>query len=104
MADEVLECTTNKKRDYNMKAYETMRSVLLQKALKMSENWNSEMLGRALWAEAIVRISTPQEESSQATLDCQKSVSVNAKRKKHNQIDNEVENEENGKSTRIRKK
>ena len=67
MADEVLESTTNKKREYTFKAYEKMRSILCQKSSKMSTNWSPELLGRALWAQAIASLDT--ESSAKTALD-----------------------------------
>lgn len=56
MADEVIESTTNKKRDYTMKMYENMRAILLEKLKTckfQSDIWTPELLGRALWARAV---------------------------------------------------
>jgi hypothetical protein len=61
MADEVLEATTDRPPEYSMKAYLTMRSILVDaceqvaKKRKLSNNMklNPESLGKALWAHGV---------------------------------------------------
>jgi hypothetical protein len=79
MSDEVLEASTNKKRDYTMKSYETTLRVMkeLQRSLREIEkgdDWNLDKLGKAMWAAGTLSvIKNPVSESSTpAAENCKK--------------------------------
>ena len=63
MADEVLEAATEHKRDYTLKSYEVMQSVLVSKADALNTSgpvgnnvFNAECIGKALWAAAMTSV------------------------------------------------
>lgn len=69
MADEVIEASTNKKRDYTMKVYENMRKILIEKLRSFNNQfWNSELLGRALWAKSVLCDKTVLDNGSTENL------------------------------------
>ena len=68
MADEVLEATRGRPRDYTIGAYEEMRDVLtsLSKTLEPNGSWTAESLGKALWARAMLGEKLPQSSTAGA--------------------------------------
>lgn len=64
MADEVLEATTSRKREYTLKAYESMRNALRKKAIELNKgekllrqiNFDAEFVGKCLWSAAMVSV------------------------------------------------
>lgn len=58
MADEVLEASTGKKREYTLKAYERVREVIYQKSADMGDTWSMDKIGRAMWAAGILSLTT----------------------------------------------
>eukprot|EP01041_Mallomonas_annulata_P005325 gene5325-10649_t len=69
MADEVLECTRNKKREYTFKAYQQMREVLVERTSDKSGGWDAETLGKALWAHAIASLGSHDDPDAANTKD-----------------------------------
>lgn len=53
MADEAINAVKNLKRDYNMKTYMSLRNSLISKAEELGDDWNAELVGRALWVRAM---------------------------------------------------
>lgn len=58
MADEVIESATTCKRDYTMKVYVALQQNCVEKSVELNnlgnnENWNAEMVGKALWTTAL---------------------------------------------------
>ena len=80
MADEVMEASTSCKRDYTLKVYREMRTALVGKSVELNEEeaavsaavesgdvdgvpapispiiWNAELVGKALWVRAMMKI------------------------------------------------
>lgn len=56
MADEVIEATTGKKREYTMKAYDTVICCILAKKKKLGSEWTPEKIGRALWVAGVLSL------------------------------------------------
>ena len=54
MADEVIEATTGKKREYTMKAYDAVIASIVTKKKKLGSMWTPEKIGRALWVAGIL--------------------------------------------------
>ena len=71
MADEVLEATRGRPRDYTIGAYEEMRDVLtsLSKSLEPNGAWTAESLGKALWTRAMLGEKLPQSSTAGADDD-----------------------------------
>lgn len=54
MADEVIEASTGKKREYTMKAYDATVKSITRKQKILGDAWSAEEVGRALWTAGIL--------------------------------------------------
>lgn len=54
MADEVLESVNSESREYSMRSYTVMREQLLAKAAELGGDWNTELVGRAMWTCGVI--------------------------------------------------
>ena len=62
MADEVLEAVTGKKREYTLKAYETMQKALMEETKVLNKSspskrkWSVSEVGAAIWTAGMLSI------------------------------------------------
>ena len=62
MADEVLEAVTGKKREYTLKAYESMQKILASKTRELNKisnsrhDWSANEVGTAIWTAGVLSI------------------------------------------------